>query len=582
MIRTFRAGAATAALAFLALTGCGSGGGSDTPATERSTTLGPVAGNDDTSASGTYSWKGIPFAKPPTGELRWKAPADPAAWTSPRNTREFASACVQSGRLYGPGFNNRYDATIGTALAQTVGSEDCLYLNVWQPSAASATPRPVVVFVHGGSNITGYTADPVYDGAALAKNGDVVVVTVNYRLGIFGFLNQGALKTGTAEDNSGNFAILDLIKALKFVQANIASFGGDPKNVTLMGESAGAVNIYALMTSPLVVNASQPLFHRVAPMSGGISLASNLPAGSIPVLVPEATWKAQGDALLAQSLIADGTVADATAAQAYIAGRTPAQIADYLRAKSPDALLSVVRSRLAAAGLSGANPIPEGTVVPVDPIAAIKAGRYTKVPVLASNTRDEGKLFPSFLALAPALGGINGRLIDDATVFNITFNYKPEAAPTTTVEQWIPAAYLPVDAPTTGFTARSELLNSVFFLVGRDDVLNAMKTQQSNIWYYRFDWDEEPAPFNQIYGAAHGFELPFAFGNFGPSLYANIAYTNANRPGRLALSEAMMKTIGAFAQKGDPNSTAIGVPWPTWPGKLVFDATLTANTITAQ
>ena len=126
---------------------------------------------------------------------------------------------MQYGRIYGPGANNRYDATIGTTLNQAVGSEDCLYLNIWRPADAIAATCPVIVFVHGGSNVSGYTADPVYDGAALAKTANAVVVTVNYRLGIFGFLNLAQLKTGTdAQEDSGNFALLDIIKALQFIQ----------------------------------------------------------------------------------------------------------------------------------------------------------------------------------------------------------------------------------------------------------------------------------------------------------------------------------------------------------------------------
>jgi para-nitrobenzyl esterase len=110
-----------------------------------------------------------------------------------------------------------------------------------------------------------------------------------------------------------------------------------------------------------------------------------------------------------------------------------------------------------------------------------------------------------------------------------------------------------------------------------------VQTQQSNIWYYRFDWDELPAPFNDIYGAAHAFDLPFLFGNFGPSLFANIANSTANRPGRLALSQAMMASLGAFARTGDPNAPqALGVTWPTWPSKLIFDATPTAKAISVQ
>jgi hypothetical protein len=128
--------------------------------TQRQTTLGPVFGSDYSATSGTYAWKGIPFAKAPVGDLRWKPPVDPAPWTSPRYTQQFGNACAQASRLYGPGLNNKYDSTIGTSLGQTVGSEDCLYLNIWRPASA-ATKLPVIVFVHGGSNISVYTADPV-------------------------------------------------------------------------------------------------------------------------------------------------------------------------------------------------------------------------------------------------------------------------------------------------------------------------------------------------------------------------------------------------------------------------------------
>ncbi len=566
----------SAAVMALLLSGCG---GSADPATLRSTDLGPVSGIE---ADGTLAWKGIPFAQAPVGELRWKPPVDPQRWTTARDTKAFANACAQTGRLYSPGRNNAYDATIGTTLGQTVGSEDCLYLNVWSPAAEAATPRPVIVWIHGGSNIVGYTADPMYDGAQLAKTADAIVVSVNYRLGVFGFLNAAALKTADATENSGNFAILDLVKALQFVQRNVASFGGDPRNVTVMGESAGATNTYALLTSPQVVNVQPALFHRAIALSGGISAASNLAAGTLPSLTPVAASAAQGDALLAQSLIADGTAVDADAAQVYIASRTPAQLAAYLRGKSADSVLGIVRTRLAAFGASGSGPIPDGTVVASNPVNAIKAGNYLKVPVLGGNTRDEGKLFPSFLALSPALGGVSGRLIDDATVFNLAFNYNPEAAPATTVEQWIPAQYLPVDAPGTGFTARTNVLSQISFFANNDDVMNALKSQQPNVWYYRFDWDEEPAPFNSIFGSAHGFDMPFVFGTFGPSLFSRFMVTKANEPGRLALSDAMMRSVGAFARNGNPNNAALGTTWEPWPRKLLFDADAAAKRITLQ
>ena len=490
------------------------------------------------------------------------APVDPDPWTTTRATTQFANACVQYGRIYGPGANNTYDATIGTTLNQAVGSEDCLYLNIWRPAGTQAN-LPVIVFIHGGSNVSGYTADPVYDGAALARTANAVVVTANYRLGIFGWLNLPQLKQGTnAQDDSGNFAVLDNIKALQFINRNIAAFGGNAGNVTVMGQSAGAIDVYALLTSPLMVNANPRLMHRAVPLSGGISLASNLPAGSIPTLNPASTALAQGNALLNNQLIVDGLATDTASAQAYVATQTPAQIAAYLRGKTPATLLTTLLTKLAALGLAGSGPIPEGVVVPVDPVGAINAGNYLKVPVLAGNTRDEAKLFPTFLALSPALGGVSGRLV--------------------AIGSWIPAQYLPVDTPVTGFNAKTDLLNSIFFGNSRDNVLNALKAKQPEVWYYRFDWDEEPAPWNDIYGAAHAFDLAFVFGNFGPSLFSNVANSTANKPGRLDLSVAMMKSVGAFAANGDPNNAALGVAWPAWPSKLLFDATPTVKSISVQ
>ncbi|WP_296449284.1 carboxylesterase family protein, partial [Rhodoferax sp. UBA5149] len=424
------------------------------------------------------------------------------------------------------------------------------------------------------------TADPVYDGAALARTANAIVVTANYRVGLFGWLNLPQLKTGTnANDDSGNFGTLDTIKTLQFINKNITAFGGDPGNVTVMGQSAGAINVYALLTSPLVVNASPKLFHKAIPISGGISLASNLAPGSLPTLNTAAVYLAQGNALLNNLLIADGLAVDTASAQAYAATQTSAQIASYMRAKDGSTLLNILLTKLAALGLAGSGPIPEGTVLPPDPIAAINAGNYLKVPVLASNTRDEAKLFASFLALSPALGGVPGLIVSDASRFATMFTFNPDAVTALTVGDFVNPAYLPVTTPVTGYNARTDLLNSIFFIASRDNVLNALKSQQGNVWYYQFNWDKEPGPWNDVYGAAHAFDLPFVFGNFGPSLFGNVIGGNANKAGRLALSNAMMKSIAAFAKNGDPNDAALGVTWPVWPKKLVFDATLTDKAI---
>jgi len=536
----------------------------------RQTTAGKIEGVDDSAGSGTYYWKGVPFAKAPVGALRWRAPVAPDAWSGIRPAARFGNACLQIGRIFSPGLNNAYDATIGTNLGKPVGSEDCLFVNIWRPATAEKN-LPVLLFIHGGSNVSGYTADPLYDGAKLAKTANAVVITASYRLGILGFLNIPQLKPGgTQGDDSGNFALLDNMAALRFIADNVANFGGDPGNVTLSGESAGATNLLSVMTSPM----AKGLFHKAFEMSGGISLATNLPPGTLPSLSPASASLAQGAAILEKLLVADGTAADATAAKAYIATRTPAQIAEYLRAQDGGALLG----KVAAAGLGSVAPIPDGTVIPTDPIGAIAADRYVKVPMLAGNTRDEGKLFASLLG---TIGfPTSGWIVNDAQRFSLMFNFDPDAAPTLTVNDIIDPFYLPVDKAGTGYNAATALITKGLFEANRDNLLDTMKTRQSNIWHYRLDWSQEASPWNDVYGASHAFDLPFVFGNFGPSVLSSSIGGKANEKGRLALSKAVMASIGAFMRKGDPNTPELGATWAPWPSQLLLDATPTDIRIT--
>ena len=503
------------------------------PTTERETRFGKIVGIDDSAGTGTYAWKGVPFAKPPVGDLRWKAPVDPDKWKSTRATQQFGNACVQYGRIYGPGANNRYDPTIGTTLNQAVGSEDCLYLNIWRP-ADNRGDRPVIVFVHGGSNVSGYTADPVYDGAALAKAADAVVVSVNYRLGIFGFLNVPQLKSGTdAQEDSGNFALLDIIKALQFIRHDIAKFGGNPSNITLMGQSAGAINVYALLTTPATVDARPQLFHRAVPLSGGISLATNLPPGRIPTLNPASVYLLQGNQLLYNQLIADGIAADVAGAAAWVASQTPAASGGVPALEEPGgaALHAADQARRARPGRLGPDSRRRDAA---DRSDRRDGGR--QLPARAGPGRQHarrGQAVPDVPDLCSA-----GRAAGSSPTSSCSTSSSPTArrAAADPIEQWIPALYLPVTTPVTGFNARTELLEPDLSRRRRDNVLDTLKSQQNDVWYYRFDWDEEPAPFNDIYGAAHVFDLPFIFGTFGPSLFSNIANSTANRPGRLALS----------------------------------------------
>ncbi|WP_198673148.1 carboxylesterase/lipase family protein [Simplicispira lacusdiani] len=552
-----------AVLAAVLVAGCAGMGTRQAAPEVRETRYGVVRGQDDSARSGTYAWKGIPFAKPPVGNLRWQPPVAPEAWPGERDATRFGSACLQMGRIYGPGANNRFDDTIGQTLNTPVGSEDCLTLNIWRPANAQAG-LPVLLFLHGGSAISGYTADPVYDGAALARRANAVVVTANYRLDVLGFLHLPELHAGQ-QPATGNYALLDHVQALRFIQDNIARFGGDAGNVTLMGQSAGAINALALLTAPQ----ARGLFHQLIAVSGGISLPANLPPGSIPTLNPAAKYAAQAARLLAHLALSDQLAPTLEQAQALVAGWTPAQKAGYLRGKDAKVLLQTVLAN----GLAGSGPIPDGVVVPADPIAEMAAGRYHRVPVLTGYTAEEGKLFAPFLAL---LGGKPGMKINDAQRFAMMQRFDPDAPVGLVAADILDASYLPVNAPGTGYDVRTRLLASRFFDPSRDSLMNTLRGQQAQVWSYRFDWARQPAPWNEVYGAAHAFDLPFLFGNFGPSVFSRATNSRANEPGRLALSKAMMDSVSAFMRTGNPGNATVGLDWQPWPRRLVFDADLQA------
>src|SRR5450756_2551557 len=197
------------------------------------------------------TFKGIPYAAPPVGPLRWKAPQLAAAWTGVRKATEYPARCMQAPIYPDMVFNDKGP------------SEDCLYLNLWMPAAPEKTPLPVMVWIYGGGFAAGATSEPRQDAGNLSKKG-VMVVTMNYRLGVFGFFSHPELTKESRRKASGNYGLLDQVAALEWVKKNIATFGGDPKNVTIFGESAGSFSVSALMASPL----AQGLFRRAIGESG--------------------------------------------------------------------------------------------------------------------------------------------------------------------------------------------------------------------------------------------------------------------------------------------------------------------------
>ncbi|MGD8341123.1 MAG: carboxylesterase family protein, partial [Gammaproteobacteria bacterium] len=221
-----------------------------------------VVSSNVVSATGVRSFRGLPFAAPPVGENRWREPQPVEPWDGVRDASEFGNVCIQADTR--PRYINIANMDGSPPL-----SEDCLYLNVWTPAESASDDLPVMVFFYGGAFTDGGGAPPLYDGTALAER-DAVVVTMNYRLGPFGFLAHPALTAESERDSSGNYGILDMVATLEWVQRNIGAFGGNPDNVTIFGQSAGAMAITSLMTSPL----TEGLFHRAIAqsiMGGGAS-----------------------------------------------------------------------------------------------------------------------------------------------------------------------------------------------------------------------------------------------------------------------------------------------------------------------
>jgi para-nitrobenzyl esterase len=309
------------------------------------TDSGRVAG---TVADGVASWKGIPFAQAPVGPLRWRAPQPAAAWEGVRDAASYGSDCMQ---LPFPSDA----APLGTA-----PSEDCLFVNVWKPAHAKAAGKlPVIVWIYGGGFVNGGSSPPTYSGAPLARQG-VMVVSFNYRLGRFGFFAHPQLtrEAQAADSLLGNYAFMDQLAALKWVQRNAGAFGGDPANVTIIGESAGGMSVNTLLTSPL----AQGLFAKAAVLSGG-----------------EGKTQDPGLDKAEQAGVAFG-------ATKGIAADDP-QALEKLRALAPDAVVDGMN--LAGRGAAGpeafTGPFVDGRLA-VDSLAAFNAGRFARVPVMIGAT----------------------------------------------------------------------------------------------------------------------------------------------------------------------------------------------------
>jgi para-nitrobenzyl esterase len=512
------------------------------PATRRSTALGVVVGH--AGSAGTHAWHGIPFAEPPVGALRWRAPVPAAAWTGEREALADASGCAQPPLPLG-----------GEANADgSAGSEDCLYLNVFAPAfAPEAVPQgaarlPVMVWIHGGGNSIGDAR--IYDGGHLAAGQGVIVVAVQYRMGPFGWLRHAALRAdaGASDaDRSGNFGTLDLIEALRWVQANIAAFGGDPARVTVFGESAGGRNTYTLLQSPL----AKGLFQRAIAQSGGISSPTLAEAENL-ASDPEPGHENSSNELLLRLLEKHRGAADRAAAQALAASLPPAELAAFLRERTPGEILAAYVGSLGMGMLRFPQIFPDGVVLPADaPEQHFPAGRYNQVPVIAGTNRDENKLFMAF----------------DREYVRLWFRVLPSVRDQERYDR---------DAE---YQALAWKLN------GADDPARWMRAVQGpSVYAYRFDWDELRkflwVDWDEVIGAGHAVEIPFVFGDFDIPLLASLM-AEENLESRHQLSRAMMSYWAEFAATGAPGRGRAGdLPlWKPWdesaPDRdrfLVFDS----------
>jgi para-nitrobenzyl esterase len=524
-------------LAMLTLGGCGPSSEDRDAAADRipersarrTTTGGEVVGF--VGRYGSLAWLGIPFAKAPAGDLRWRAPQPADPWTGTLEALEFGSSCVQ------------YASTIGGVVdaepGDLVGDEDCLYLNVYTPRFAdervpSGSARlPVMFWIHGGGNRTGTAS--FYDGGNLATTGNVVVVTTNYRLGPFGWFRHTAL-TGdgtSAADRSGNYGTLDLVRGLDWVRENISAFGGDPGNVTIFGESAGGLNVLTLMLSP----GAEGLFHRAILQSPGMGSASLAEAENYADASDPGDRFSSREAVL-RLLEQDGTASGRVAAREAAAAKSPADLARYLRGKDRSEIMAAYSDDRGIVMVSLPTVIRDGHVLPEDePMQVLARGGHNRTPVIFGSNRDEQKLFMfrdpqeirSVFGLFPWLR--------DEQSYNVRADYR--------ARMWKAGG---VDEP-------AALLRDV---------------QGPSVYAYRWDWDEEPkvlwTDLSVMLGAAHGLEIPFVFGHFELGEGGNIIFTDANASGRRALSAAMISYWTEFAQDGVPGGGRDGdLPrWTAW------------------
>ena len=480
--------------------------------------------------SKVVAYKGIPFAKPPIGELRWRATVPASAWDGVRDAREFGHACLQppsqpSSLYYG-------------GMAST--SEDCLTLNVWAPGGAKKLP--VMVWIHGGSLVGGSGSEPLYDGVKMAQQG-VVFVSINYRLGLLGYLAHPALSAESAQRLSGNYGLLDQIEALRWVRDNIAVFGGDPGKVTIAGESAGGLSVIALMTSPV----ARGLFDKAIVQSGYMPSYRSLHEASFGLPSAEAA----GVELATVAGVANAGAVGEGAASANGASSSAAKAgASNASAAAAAALRAADLVALFQAGLKTGwqpEPVIDGVVLKRQFADAFARGEQAKVAVLAGFNEGEIR---SLLFLMP-------KPPDSPAAYEADVRRRFGSAA---------AGYLAVYP---GVDPKADVMASI-----RDGLYGfaaqylvqqqAAAGQGGYLYFFRHSTPTQRA---RDLAAFHASELPYVFGQVGESAALG---PNWPRPpltsAESQLSDALLGYWTSFVRDGVP--TASGMPaWPRFTAK---------------
>lgn len=453
---------------------------------------GPISG---THRDGVWQYLGIPYAAPPVGEMRWREPQPVQAWEEVRPCNVYGPSCPQ------------IDDDWRGQLAAGKMSEDCLYLNVWTPAESPAERLPVMVWIHGGAFKSGSGSLPLYDGHNLAARG-VVVVTINYRLGPFGFLAHPLLTEESPHGTSGNYGLLDQIAALQWVRRNIPAFGGDRDNVTVFGESAGGMSVIDLMVSPL----AEGLFHRAIVESGPIT-DLGLPISKTPTL-REAERKGLG---ISKNLGCDSEDDELAA----------------LRARPPAELLEASASEESLINPINLTPNVDGYVLPQSPLEAFSSGKQHRVPLLSGLNANEGANFVPQMTLEQY------RLMA-AFLYGDHAHEVLEMFPAESEDE-VAAA---VDRVITqlGFCASARYVSECMAGIGVPSYLY-------HFVHAKYD------PGAQAVGSFHGLEIPYVFGNLD-----GLEATEPDDVDR-RLSAAMMSYWVNFARSGDPNGDGL----PQWP-----------------